>query len=486
MVRDILITNNLSGKKEPLITVDKGRVKMYACGVTTYDHCHIGHAMQAIFFEVIRNYLEFAGYHVTYVRNYTDVDDKIIKRAEEQGINPKTLAEAIIESSKSDMEALGIRPADHEPKVSETIDEIIKMTQTLVEKGAAYPTPGGDVYYKVKSKNDYGKLSNRDPKELRSGTREIIEDGKQDSIDFALWKKDSTPGASWESPWGLGRPGWHIECSAMAKKFLGSEFDIHGGGRDLIFPHHENEIAQSESANSCNYARNWIHSGLLTINKQKMSKSLGNHISIKEFLNKWPGEVLKLAYLQHHYSSNIDFSQKVFQNCAKRLLFFYETMKTLEQIASKSSIQGSLLEKYPNRLEEEFHTSMSNDFGTPAALRDIIKYFKKAGELGSEKKSPQKNFTAKSYLTTLKKVCGVLGIMQREPEAFIDELKSKVLPTLGITETEIQAMITRRKEARANKNFAESDAIREELAAKGVAIMDTPGGTSWKLVFIEE
>ncbi|MEZ4742050.1 MAG: cysteine--tRNA ligase [Bdellovibrionota bacterium] len=271
-MQEIYLKNTLSGKKEKLKTIEPGHVKIYACGVTVYDDCHIGHAMQAIYFDVIRNYLEFAGYKVTYVRNYTDVDDKIIDRAQKLGISPRKLADDVITSSIRDMKALGLHPATYEPKVSEVIPEIIEMIKALIEKNAAYATPSGDVYYRVRSKENYGKLSNRNPDDLRSGTREIVEGDKEDELDFALWKQDTTKDASWQSPWGLGRPGWHIECSAMAKRYLGNSFDIHGGGRDLVFPHHENEIAQSESANGCEYATYWIHSGLLTINKQKMSK----------------------------------------------------------------------------------------------------------------------------------------------------------------------------------------------------------------------
>ena len=343
-MQEIRVTNTLSGKKEKLIPHEEGHIKIYACGVTVYDHCHIGHAMQAIYFDVMRNYLKFAGYKVTYVRNYTDVDDKIINKAKELNMKPLDLSEKIIKSSIKDMEAIGVKEADREPKVSETIPEIISMIEELIKKGFAYPTSEGDVYYRVQKKADYGKLSNRNVSDLRSNTRDLVQGGKEDALDFALWKSDLTEGASWESPWGAGRPGWHIECSAMAKKHLGDTFDIHGGGRDLVFPHHENEIAQSESANSCTYCNYWVHSGLLTINKQKMSKSLGNHILISDFVSKYPGEVLRLAYLQYHYSSNVDFSEAVFNNCLKKLLYFYETLQDLDLIAAKAQDKGTYVE----------------------------------------------------------------------------------------------------------------------------------------------
>ena len=327
-MQEVRITNTLTGKKETLQPIEPGHVKMYACGVTVYDHCHIGHAMQAIYFDVIRNFLEFIGYKVTYVRNYTDVDDKIIKKANERGISPKTLVDEIIESCSTDMKNLGVRPATFEPRVSECIPDIISMIETLIENGSAYES-AGDVYYRVRSKPDYGKLSNRNPDQLRAGTRDLASGDKEDSLDFALWKKDDVKDASWDSPWGKGRPGWHIECSVMAKNSLGDNFDIHGGGRDLVFPHHENEIAQSESANQCSYANIWVHSGLLTIEKQKMSKSLGNHILIQDFLKKWAPEVLRLAYLNQQYSSNSDFSENVFKSCARKLLYYYESLHLL-------------------------------------------------------------------------------------------------------------------------------------------------------------
>lgn len=339
-MQEVFVQNTLTGKKERLVPIRPGHVSIYACGVTTYDHYHIGHALQAIYFDMICRYLRYAGYKVTYVRNYTDVDDKIINRAKDLGISPQKLAQDIIESSEEDMIALGCIAPDFAPRVSRSIPEIIAMVEDLIRNGAAYATPDGDVYYRVRSKSDYGKLSNRKVDELRAGTRDLVEGGKEDPLDFALWKHDETEGASWDSPWGKGRPGWHIECSAMSKIHLGPSFDIHGGGRDLIFPHHENEIAQSESANKCSYANIWIHSGLLTIEKQKMSKSLGNHIALKDFLKKWPAEALRLAYLQHHYGSNIDFHKDTFKKAHQRLFYYYSTLGTLDDLAEEAQEIG--------------------------------------------------------------------------------------------------------------------------------------------------
>jgi cysteinyl-tRNA synthetase len=483
MARDITVYNTLTRKKEPFTPIKAGEVRMYACGVTTYDHYHIGHALQAIYFDIIRNYLEYAGYKVTYVRNYTDVDDKIINRAKEQGISPVKLAADIIDSSEQDMRAIGCRAPDHAPKVSESIDDIINMIEELITNEAAYATKQGDVYYRVRSKPDYGKLSNRKVEDLRSGTRDIVEGDKEDELDFALWKADTTPGASWSSPWGMGRPGWHIECSAMAKRYLGKHFDIHGGGRDLVFPHHENEIAQSESANNCQFANYWLHNGLLTIEKQKMSKSLGNHITLKEFLKHWPGESLRLAYLQYHYRSNIDFQKDTFLQAHKRLFYYYSTLQALDAVATGAE-GGKVLDAYkPETLREKFHAAMSDDFNSCVALADLNKTFKSVSELMKLKNSPDKAATAKALAAILRECFGVFGILQGDPANMVHSLKTMILPELGITETAIKSAIEDRKAARAAKDFAKSDEIRDALAAKGIELMDTPQGTDWKIKY---
>ena len=481
-MQEIQVTNSLSGKKEPLKPVEEGHVKIYACGVTVYDHCHIGHAMQAIYFDMIRSYLEYAGYKVTYVRNYTDVDDKIIAKANETGRDPLELSEAMIASSIEDMKSLGVRPASFEPKVSENIPEIIAMVQKLMDEKFAYCTQDGDVYYRVTKKEDYGKLSNRKIEDLLRNTRKEGTATKEDQLDFALWKKDETPGASWDSPWGKGRPGWHIECSAMAKRYLGDSFDIHGGGRDLIFPHHENEIAQSEAANCCDYATVWMHSGLLTIDKQKMSKSLGNHIPIKDFIKQYPGEVLRLAYLQYHYSSNVDFTESVFKACLRRLLYYYETLSELDKLAQKSDGKTDYLKGYdPSAMIVDFEREMNNDFSTVCALRDLLKAMREANELMKQKKSPEKFRTADAYAKNFRKLFGVLGLLTQEPDAFMNDLKAKILPSLGITEDDIQKAIAERKEEREQKNFAKSDEVRDEMLKKGILLQDTPEGMRWSI-----
>jgi len=482
-MRDIFVTNSLTRKKDPLKSLDPDgkRIRMYACGVTVYDDCHIGHAMQAIFFDVIRNYLQFVGYSVTYVRNYTDVDDKIINRAKERGMSPRRLADDMIASSIRDMNLLGVKPADHEPKVSETMPQILSMIETLIANGAAYATKGGDVYYKVRAKADYGKLSNRNPEDMRSGTRDISGDGKLDELDFALWKADTTPDASWPSPWGQGRPGWHIECSAMARRYLGDSFEIHGGGRDLMFPHHENEIAQSESANKAPYASIWVHSGLLTIEHQKMSKSLGNHISIHEFLKSFPAEVLRLGFLQYHYGSNVDFSRAVFMSCHRRLLYYYETLAGLDTLAAASPGVAADTPNAAHPLMDEFHKAMSDDFNTAAALSAVNRHMRIAREWLTAKATPESRKKAADLAATARKIGGVLGLMNQPTSEAVNDLKRRLLPELKITEDEINAAIAARAAARQAKDYARSDQERDKLATRGIDVRDTPTGTTWAI-----
>jgi len=477
VAKQIYLRNSLTRKKEKFQPLQEGHIKIYACGVTVYDECHIGHAMQAIFFDMMRSYLEHCGYQVTYVRNYTDVDDKIINRAAQLGISPRKLVDDMISASRRDMQSLKIRDATFEPRVTEAIPEIISMIQELIDGGFAYRTDKGDVYYKVNMKKDYGKLSNRKPEELLSGTRELAGAEKVDSLDFALWKNDNTPDASWESPWGRGRPGWHIECSAMAKMLLGKTFDIHGGGRDLIFPHHENEIAQSESANHCEFARYWLHSGLLTIKHQKMSKSLGNTINIQAFLKNWHPEVLRFAFLQNHYTSNIDFSEDVFALCRKRLFYFYKTLGMLDAASDEGPVSAKD-EQQILSWAEEFESAMCDDFNTPMAMATLSNIARWSNQLSAKKLSSQ---FLKTVASVFREKGRTLGLFQESPLDFINLHKTKILSELDLTEQNLLALIQERQTARDSKNWAESDRIRTNLAEKGISLQDSSNGTSWSL-----
>ncbi len=481
--RTIYLKNTLTGEKQRLEPVEPGKVKMYACGVTTYDYCHVGHALQAVFFDIIRKYLRYAGYEVVYVRNHTDVDDKIIQRAKERGMAPDVLAEEMVRAADDDMALLGVEPADFEPRVSRMIPQIIAMVETLVANGSAYATDDGDVYYRVRNKDDYGKLSGRKIDELRSGTRDLVQGSKEFELDFALWKHDETPSASWPSPWGVGRPGWHIECSAMAKEFLGETFDIHGGGRDLVFPHHENEIAQSESANGAEFAKIWIHNGLLTIEKQKMSKSLGNHLLIRDAVKKWPFEVLRLSILSQHYSSNVDFSETGFQTFFKRLNYYYDTLSELDLAAENAPASAESLEGCdPADIRDGFHAAMSDDFNTAAALAELNMSMSKAREfLGAKHDKARKRFTARETAVAFREVGAVLGILQADVAETLTMLQEHLLPLLGVTREEIEAAIAGRKAAREAKNYARSDEIRDDLVEKGIELMDGRDGTTWRV-----
>ncbi|MBP6219391.1 MAG: cysteine--tRNA ligase [Oligoflexales bacterium] len=479
MQERIVVRNSLTGNKEPFSPLEKDLVRIYACGVTPYDECHIGHAMQAIFFDVIRNYLECFGYKVIYVRNFTDVDDKIIARAKANGLAPNVLAERMIASSDEDMKALGVRKASHEPKVSENIPEIQAMIHTLLADESAYVSSTGDVYFRVTKKDDYGKLSNRKTSELRSRTRELTgSEEKEDPLDFALWKRDETEGASWDSPWGKGRPGWHIECSAMAKKYLGASFDIHGGGRDLIFPHHENEIAQSEAANHAAYASVWMHSGLLTVEQQKMSKSLGNFITIKAFLRDWHPEVLRFSYLQNHYGSNIDFSLDTFKQCRRRLFYYYETLIELDQRArtGAESANKDLSLAADERSLGEFltamHSSMRDDFNTAGAWGEINKLFRWLNQKLSQKDGLPLSLI-EQIQEKIKEISRIFGVLKEVPQSFVEEQRRKILLELGFSsESEIETAIKERALAREEKDWAKGDKIRDQLAERGIVLKD--------------
>ncbi len=481
------ITNSMSGKKEEFVPLKEGEVKMYACGITVYDLSHIGHARQAIDYAMITDYLRYRGYHVTYVRNYTDVDDKIIIKANELGKNALDFSgEQILETEK-DMKALHVTDADIKTKASEYIPQIIKFVEGLIEKGHAYATKNGDVYFSVKTDSEYGKLSHRKVEELRNGVRVELDEEKEDPVDFALWKAAKPGEIYWESPWGKGRPGWHIECSAMALDTLGETIDIHGGGRDLVFPHHENEIAQSESLTGKPFAKYWSHCGLIKINGQKMGKSLGNSLTIRDALAKYNYEVIKCTILSKHYTSDIDLHDSDFQLAEGHMYYFYSTIKAMENFISSNGGDATseiLEDEIPNTIISKFIEVMDDDFNSAVAIANLHTIFKYANNLMKSAKKANKQIVANTLakaLKDLKSVYKILGFFEQEPERFLLEMKEKYLKELNIDVDEVETQILKRAEAKKRKDFETADAIRNELEAKGILLKDTREGTVWDL-----
>lgn len=481
----IRVYNTLTRKKEELITLIKDTVKMYACGVTVYDACHIGHARQAIVYDVIRNYLKFSGYDVTYVRNYTDVDDKIIAKANEAKINAISYSNQKIEEAESDFRDLKISPADISPKVSENIDAIIDFIRGLIDKGYAYVTDKGDVYYSVKKFDGYGKLSNRNIEELEHGVRKEVEEGKEHPLDFVLWKSEKEGEVSWDSPWGKGRPGWHIECSAMSIKYLGETFDIHGGGKDLIFPHHENEIAQSEALTGKPFANYWVYNGLITVNGQKMSKSLKNYISIKELCEKYHAEVIRFALLSTHYSSDIDVTYELFDAAERRIYYIYRTLEKINKfIEVNTSDNGKCLnDKLIEDIEKNFIEAMDDDFNTALALSGFSGVFKYLNELLEKSKEslPDRAATIRLIVDKLKYVSKPLGLLNEAPEQLVNLIIEKYIKQKNINTDYIEELLDKRQKAKQEKDYKTADSIRNELDVLGITIQDKGNVTEWDI-----
>jgi cysteinyl-tRNA synthetase len=486
----LTVYNSKTRQKELFETLQPGKVLMYVCGITPYDYSHIGHARCYVSFDVIFRYLRYRGYDVTYTRNYTDIDDKIIKRAHERGIDPIALAAEYIAAYQEDMRALHVLPADHEPKVSETIPEIIEMVQTILHRKMAYVVDG-DVYFRIDSMPDYGKLSGRNLDDLRSGARVEIDQRKENPLDFALWKSAKPNEISWDSPWGKGRPGWHIECSAMSQKFLGDVFDIHGGGKDLLFPHHENEIAQSEACtHGKTHVRYWLHNGFVNIDNEKMSKSLDNFFTIREVLKLYHPETLRLFLLNTHYRGPINYSDANLNEARKRLDYFYETLRksltiletTWEQIEDKATGEFDQHFFKEISLRNQFIEAMDDDFNAPKAAAALSDLFCQLNHLasGSFNLTPQERTTLlRDGLRYVKEFGAVLGIWQQTPESYFAMPQGQGAED-ALTPDRIDALLIERKEARASKDFARSDAIRDQLHNAGIEIKDTPQGTIWK------
>ena len=436
---------------------------MYVCGMTVYDYCHLGHARVVVVFDVIARYLRAIGYDVTYVRNITDIDDKIIKRANENNEPFSELTERFIEAMNEDFSALGVKTPDKEPRATEFIPQIISMVESLIERGFAYIAKNGDVCYDISQFSEYGKLSGKNIAELQAGARVDVEDAKDDPLDFVLWKLAKPGEPSWDSPWGAGRPGWHIECSAMSTHCLGNHFDIHGGGQDLQFPHHENEIAQSEGATGETFVNIWVHNGFVRVDDEKMSKSLGNFFTVREILEKYRPEEIRYFILSSHYRSQLNYSESHLDEARSALSRLYTALKGVNTTADP-------LQAYCER----FHEVMEDDFNTPKAMAILHEL---AGELNRQSASDSQ--VTDKLASTLKYLAGILGLLQAEPDQFLQSTIGSA-QTNDISDTEIEQYIAQRSQAKTEKNFAEADRIRDVLQEQGILLEDSPEGTSWR------
>ncbi len=450
--------NSLSRSLENFVPIQPGQVRMYVCGMTVYDYCHLGHARVFVVFDMVARWLRACGYHVIYVRNITDIDDKIIKRAQENGETTTDLTNRFIAAMHEDEARLGVLRPDVEPRATEYVAEMLAMIQTLEIRGLAYRAANGDVYYSVRGFERYGRLSGKSLDDLRAGERVEVDPNKRDPMDFVLWKAAKPGEPAWPSPWGPGRPGWHIECSAMSGKLLGRHFDIHGGGQDLQFPHHENEIAQSEGAHECKFVNYWLHNGFVRVDNEKMSKSLGNFFTIREVLEKFDPEVVRFFILRAHYRSPLNYSDAHLEDARGALTRLYTALKNVPP----AEVQLDWADPWAAR----FKAAMDEDFGTSDAVAVLF-------ELASEA-----NRTHDARLSgLLKAMGGVLGLLQADPAAF---LKRPVGEAGGLQDAEIDAMIAARAAAKKAKNFAEADRIRDELKAAGIVLEDGPQGTTWR------
>ena len=464
------IYNTLSRTKEEFVPIEEGKVRMYVCGPTVYNYIHIGNARPMIVFDTVRRYLEYAGYEVNFVSNFTDVDDKIIKKAIEEGTSAEEVSQRFIKECKQDMEDMNVLPATTHPLATLEIQGMIDMISTLIEKGYAYVVSDGTVYYRTRKFAEYGKLSHKNLDDLEAGHRSIgvVGDEKEDDFDFVLWKPKKEGEPSWESPWCEGRPGWHIECSVMSKRYLGDEIDIHAGGEDLIFPHHENEIAQSEAANGVTFSRYWMHNGFLNIDNKKMSKSLGNFFTVREIGEKYDLQVLRFFMLQAHYRSPLNFSAELMEaakNGLERIRTAAANLAYLQENAKASDMTEaeSALVKESQSYVEKFKAAMEDDFKTADAISAVFELVKFCNQHASEESS--KAFVAALY-ETMEQLCNVLGIIIASEQEMLD--------------SEIEEMIEARQQARKNKDFAKADEIRDALLAKGILLEDTREGVKWK------
>ena len=470
-----------------MLPIEKGQVKLYVCGITSYDYCHIGHARSALAFDMIVRYLKYRGFKVTYVRNFTDIDDKIITRAKEQQTTSEELANRFIVEFYTDMDKLGIDRPDIEPKATKHIDEMITLIGELIDQGKAYPS-GGDVYYIVDSFPEYGKLSKRNLDDMQAGARISVNEQKRHPMDFVLWKGSKPGEPTWDSPWGPGRPGWHIECSAMSRKYLGENFDIHGGGQDLIFPHHENEIAQSEGANHKPFANYWIHHGFVTIRDEKMSKSLGNFLTIRDILDHYHPEILRFFIFSTHYRNPLDFSETAMQDATAGLERLYEciaaidALQPLTSVADTASVCTDKDIQQLEGLETRFQQAMDNDFNTAQAqgiFFDSVKAINRIRGKLPAVPATDDLYLLKSSIEILKKLANIMGLLREDAGQFLTAKKNKLVSEGDIDIASIESLIAERYQCRRAKNWVRSDAIRDQLLEKNIELMDGPDGTTW-------
>lgn len=472
------IYNIMTRQKQEFVPLTPGAVKMYACGITVSADAHIGHAYQSVVFDVITRYLSYLGYNVKYVRNYTDVDDKIIANANKIGENPIDFAMRYMAKTDAEMDALGNNRPTIMARATQGIDDIIAFVQKLIDTGHAYVSEFGDVYFKLSSFPDYGKLSHIQTNKNEIGVRKDIEPGKLDDADFALWKSAKPGEIYWDSPWGRGRPGWHIECSAMNMKYLGEQIDIHGGGRDLVFPHHENEIAQTESLTGKTFANYWVHCGLVKVNGQKMSKSLNNGILLQDVLEKYDADVIRFALLNNMYSNDIDITDNFFPNAVRHVYKMYSVMNAVHGRQYPAANADKTAQMVQN-IADEFRSAMDDNFNTYGVIVNAFKWF---DFVSAELAKKQTEYDLVAIVEKIRELFGVLNILQRNPAEYIDAMRGQMLAKNGITANEIQAQIDARASAKASRDYAAADAIRADLLSRGIALMDSPTGTTWDIV----
>jgi len=469
----LTLHNSLSRKKEVFTPITPGQVRMYVCGMTVYDYCHLGHARVLVVFDMVTRWLRSSGYQVTYVRNITDIDDKIIKRAQDNGEPYSALTDRFIAAMHEDSAALGVLPPEHEPRATEYVGNMLNMIQRLIERGHAYAAANGDVYYAVQSFPTYGQLSGKSLDDLRAGERVEVDLNKRDPMDFVLWKAAKPGEPFWPSPWGAGRPGWHIECSAMGSDLLGKHFDIHGGGQDLQFPHHENEIAQSEGAHECKFVNYWLHNGFIRVDNEKMSKSLGNFFTIREVLQQYDAEVVRFFILRAHYRSPLNYSDQHLDDAKAALTRFYTALRgvVLPDLPGLPLLPVDWT--HPDAMR--FKAAMDDDFNTPEAVAVL---FDMAAEVNRLRQvDPAK---AAQVAAQLKALAAILGLLQRDPEQFMQGGGGEHEADAGYDAVRIEALINERLAARKAKDFKRSDAIRDELKAAGVILEDGAQGTLWR------